>query len=324
MGNVGAVDSTIGAGIYFTGDQYEIFNVYQPLIIRSVNVYVQTAGSRTIELRDSNGIVITSYPISIAAGESQLTLNFAVNPGNNYQLGWAIGSAPGYFRNSSGAQYPYAINGLISITGNSTGNDAYWFAYYNWNVIQTPVACVSPTRTAVIATINPNPVVSFTGLATQYVNTDAPVTLSGNPAGGTFSGPGVSGNTFNPATAGVGGPYAIIYTYTDNNGCSGADTLEVSVTENVGGINNVGRISFVHIMPNPNNGTFNLSLRAPEGTDMNIIVTNILGQKIYEENDMAIHNPFTKEINLGGVAKGLYYISLNTGQKQSTFKLVVE
>jgi gliding motility-associated-like protein len=34
--------------------------------------------------------------------------------------------------------------------------------------------------------------------------TDGPVTLTATTAGGTFSGPGVSGNTFNPATAGVG------------------------------------------------------------------------------------------------------------------------
>jgi hypothetical protein len=49
------------------------------------------------------------------------------------------------------------------------------------------------------------PDTSFTGLASTYCATDAPATLTvtGTP-GGVFSGPGVSGNTFNPATAGVG------------------------------------------------------------------------------------------------------------------------
>lgn len=49
------------------------------------------------------------------------------------------------------------------------------------------------------------PDTSFTGLASTYCTTDAPATLTvtGTP-GGVFSGPGVSGNTFNPATAGVG------------------------------------------------------------------------------------------------------------------------
>ena len=54
--------------------------------------------------------------------------------------------------------------------------------------------------------------VSFTGLAASYNVSDPPATLTGSPAGGTFSGPGVSGNTFNPANAGAGGPYTITYT----------------------------------------------------------------------------------------------------------------
>ena len=44
--------------------------------------------------------------------------------------------------------------------------------------------------------------------------------LTGIPAGGTFSGTGISGTNFNAATAGVGGPYSITYSYTDTNGCS--------------------------------------------------------------------------------------------------------
>jgi hypothetical protein len=51
--------------------------------------------------------------------------------------------------------------------------------------------------------IKPNP--SFSGLASTYCQNASPVTLSitGTP-GGTFTGPGMSGNVFNPATAGPG------------------------------------------------------------------------------------------------------------------------
>lgn len=49
------------------------------------------------------------------------------------------------------------------------------------------------------------PVPTFTGLATNYCITDGAVnmTVTGT-TGGTFTGPGVTGNQFNPATAGVG------------------------------------------------------------------------------------------------------------------------
>ncbi len=45
---------------------------------------------------------------------------------------------------------------------------------------------------------------SFTGLEPTYCVTDPSATLVGDPSGGTFSGPGISGTSFDPATAGVG------------------------------------------------------------------------------------------------------------------------
>jgi hypothetical protein len=55
----------------------------------------------------------------------------------------------------------------------------------------------------------------------------AAVTLTGSPAGGTFSGDGVSGTTFTPATAGVG-THTITYTYTQN-GCNKTATTDIVV-----------------------------------------------------------------------------------------------
>ncbi|MEI2748109.1 MAG: hypothetical protein V9E88_05055 [Ferruginibacter sp.] len=82
-------------------------------------------------------------------------------------------------------------------------------------------------------TINPLPTVSFSGLSASYCATGIPATLVGSPAGGTFSGTGISGDTFDPAAAGVGGPYTITYTYTNGNGCTNTSTQDVSVTASV-------------------------------------------------------------------------------------------
>ncbi len=71
-------------------------------------------------------------------------------------------------------------------------------------------------------------VVSFSGLAGPYCSTDVPVTLTGSPAGGTFSGPGISGNTFDPSTAGPG-THTIVYSYTNGNGCSSTSSQQVTV-----------------------------------------------------------------------------------------------
>ena len=59
--------------------------------------------------------------------------------------------------------------------------------------------------------------VDFSGLDTTYCQNDAPTLLQGSPVGGLFSGPGISGNFFDPllATAGI---HEIVYTYTDLGG----------------------------------------------------------------------------------------------------------
>ena len=70
--------------------------------------------------------------------------------------------------------------------------------------------------------------VSFTGLLPTYCENEAPSVLTGSPAGGVFSGPGITGNTFDPNLAGPG-THDIIYTYVDINGCTNADTQSTTV-----------------------------------------------------------------------------------------------
>ena len=55
-----------------------------------------------------------------------------------------------------------------------------------------------------------------------------PFALTGYPAGGAFSGPGVSGNSFNPATAGVG-THTITYTH-NVDGCNVSISKTIRVT----------------------------------------------------------------------------------------------
>jgi hypothetical protein len=57
------------------------------------------------------------------------------------------------------------------------------------------------------------------------------VTLNGSPAGGTFSGPGVSGTTFNPTTAGVG-THTIVYEASAGVNCTKTTSIQVVVNAN--------------------------------------------------------------------------------------------
>lgn len=62
-----------------------------------------------------------------------------------------------------------------------------------------------------------------------FCNTESPVTLTGSPAGGTWSGTGVSGNTFNPGDLNPGERVMITYTATDGIGCVTSATQEIRI-----------------------------------------------------------------------------------------------
>lgn len=89
-----------------------------------------------------------------------------------------------------------------------------------------PFGCSSSEQQSVV--VNELPVVSFSGLAAAYCEDAANATLTGVPAGGTFSGPGITGSTFSPLVAAIGA-HTIEYTYTDGNGCTNTSAQQVTV-----------------------------------------------------------------------------------------------
>ncbi len=90
----------------------------------------------------------------------------------------------------------------------------------------SPAGCTSSSTVDVI--VNPLPTVTCGGpYGPLCVNTGT-VTLSGDPAGGTWSGPGVSGNVFDPAVA-AAGSHVLTYNFTDGNGCTSSCTTTIVV-----------------------------------------------------------------------------------------------
>ncbi|WP_242922380.1 T9SS type A sorting domain-containing protein [Pontibacter liquoris] len=84
-------------------------------------------------------------------------------------------------------------------------------------------------------TVNPLPTMSFTGITDGQVvySGDGNYALTGSPAGGTFSGPGVTGTTFNTCAAGAAGTKTITYTYTNASGCKNTVSKTVTLKKSV-------------------------------------------------------------------------------------------
>ncbi|MBI3134422.1 MAG: VCBS repeat-containing protein [Bacteroidetes bacterium] len=123
------------------------------------------------------------------------------------------------------------------------------------------------------------PLVSFDALAyNSFCTYYGPVLLSANPIGGTYSGPGVSGNQFNPSTAGTGTHY-LHYHYTDGNGCSGIDSVSVVVNDCLSvDENNPLHIS---VYPNPFNDFTTIYFGQKLNSDYHLHIYNMLGEVVY-------------------------------------------
>ncbi|GAB4295057.1 MAG: hypothetical protein Kow0068_19820 [Marinilabiliales bacterium] len=140
------------SGSFHNGGYYITFDVYQPLIIRSVEINAQNSGTVSVDLVDDGGTTIQSTSVSVSSGVSRINLDFSVSPGSNYGL--KLTSGIYLWRNNSGVSYPYEVSGLISLTS-STAGSGYYYYFYDWEVEQADT-CRSG-RVPVTATIE-NPV----------------------------------------------------------------------------------------------------------------------------------------------------------------------
>lgn len=118
---------------------------------------------------------------------------------------------------------PNGITGIwapAAINTSSTGTANYVF---------TPNSGQCATGQTLTVIVNPLPVVSIDPVPDLCSN-GVPITLTGNPSGGIWSGPGITGNTLDPSVPGIG-TFSVTYTYTDMNGCSNTanDSYEITL-----------------------------------------------------------------------------------------------
>jgi hypothetical protein len=124
---------------------------------------------------------------------------------------------------------------------------------------------------AATLTVNPLPVVALNlPFDTLYQNSPVQILSGASPAGGTFSGTGISGGSFLPAAIPIGN-YTTVYRYTDANGCINTATDVYTI------INRVDKINFY---PNPAAGGNVTVIVSPELVGGNATVYSESGQKM--------------------------------------------
>lgn len=142
------------------------------------------------------------------------------------------------------------ISGSLTFCeGNSTILTASGSDTYSWNtgqqqneieVLDAGTYTVTGTdqngcmgENSVQVEINPNPDVTLTLPRDSFCINEPGIQLSGgNPSGGTYEGPGISGGILNPNFAGSG-LHTVTYSFTDQNGCVGEAETVIKVSSQI-------------------------------------------------------------------------------------------
>ncbi len=304
-GNVGSLSLSSNGGQHNnTSTQYLEFTVYQPCTLSTAQVNAGGSGTRNFELWDNSGNLINTYSVNIpAAGIQTITLNIPLQPGS-YRIG---GTQMNLYRNNSNTNYPYTLANFVDITGSSAGGNYYYYLY-DWTV--TPAPCTSG-RVPVVCTIG-NLSMSFSTAGYDTVCAqDGSFTLTGGtPAGGTYSGPGVTGGVFDPAAAGSG-THTLTYTYTDTANCTGNVPATI-VVEECTGVTSPDAMTGVSVYPNPANSFVTVEIQLAASQDVELNLVNMLGQSVYSSKGNQSAGTTRVNINTATLPRGVYLLQVVT------------
>ena len=168
---------------------------------------------------------------------------------------------------------------------------------------ESPITGCTASLTKPLIIYN-NPTVSINDLPEVCENDGELTLIGGVPPGGLWSGPGVSGNLFDPQVTGSG-EYPLTYSYTNDNGCTGTDVKTITVNaaptvsippqlpicENSTAVELIGGSPSGGLWSGPGiiSGYFYASLTGPGTHNINYTVTNGAGCSATNTSEIVVN-----------------------------------
>lgn len=301
--------------------------------IDEVRIYNRALSETEVKALYQDMVVAVSSDTICSNGPATISLNHPES-GMTYQL-MKDNVETGTPQTATGTPLVFTTNNL-----NST-------SHFSLKATNTTSGCAVMLDTVLTITVNPIPTVTLAPLD-NYINIHAnAVSLSGSPEGGTFSGSGISGTTFNPASAGLGRK-TISYNYTNTSGCSSVatqttivydttgvvcnryDTTYISVTDTlyintiITGLTAPDNVNSIKVFPNP--AKDHITIDYGHYITMNgytLKITNSLGQEVYATGI----NQQSAFIALNGWSgNGIYIIQITdpTNKVVNTKKVIIQ
>ncbi|MEZ4826191.1 MAG: S8 family serine peptidase [Bacteroidia bacterium] len=323
--NLGMANKDLGAGFFVQqNNNYLTFDVKYPVFLKSVKVYAGAAGSRTFQLKTSNGAIYGSRVVALVAGEQRVELNFPIVVGEGYQL--ALGGTTGnLYSNASGYTFPMDYNGVVSITGS---NNSLYHHFYDWELdYESPCG-----RTFTFATVaNGNVVAGFTASDTTVDITDGSSVKFTNTSTSAASylwsfGDGTTSTEANPShNYYAPGDYQVGLSAISSGFCMDAVAMTIHVTGtypyNVGIEDDMYSFGRVSVFPNPGSGLFNLVFELNQRYEAEIGVYDQLGKRVLSLDKNDYQND-RLQLDLSGQSNGIYYLRIGVNGQSLVKKLI--
>jgi hypothetical protein len=266
----------------------------------SQTITATTSGSYSVTISDGNGCTATSAatvvtvntvppaPVITPSGPTTFC------DGGSVDLTSSSATGNNWSTTETSQTITVSTSGTITLTVTANG-------------------CTSPATSQTI-TANPLPAVSLGSFADMCDYNPAITLTGGLPAGGTYSGNGVSGGMFDPGAAGLG-TSTVTYTVTDGNGCTDAATSSILVDDCLGIEESVITLQ---LYPNPSSGTVFISGNT---AIQNVEVFDKIGRLVKVQ---AVDNSSSVEVDLSQFATGVYTVRVKTEQGITSASIVLQ
>lgn len=170
--------------------------------------------------------------------------------------------------------------------------------------------------------INPSPVVDLGGDST-VCQFDLPLTLTAPTGTNYLWQDGSMNQTFNIDTTAQGqGPISYSVAVTDINGCVGTDTVVITVDICPGIIGPNALITQVY--PNPTQQMLNVKVADVNPTALSIRVVDLNGRIVFEQSEDNHNGNVLLQLDLGQLAKGMYYLHLDNDNRNSVHRITIQ
>ena len=173
---------------------------------------------------------------------------------------------------------------------------------------------------SITITVFENPIVTIDPLEDDHVCLETAVlVLSASPAGGIFSGTGVTGTDFDPDAAGIG-THILYYFFENDEGCSATDSVTVTVVDCLG-LDDYNQMAF-KVYPNPFSDFATVKFNQKFSEAHQIVIYDMLGKEVFRETNLTGSEYIvTKE----SIRIGVYTLFLlENNQRVFASKLIIQ